>query len=382
MLKFITASDSFKESLSAQAACQAIADGIRRVFPDAEIVQVPMADGGEGTVDAFLSCIPGKKVEKEVTGPDGRKVLASYGLIKKGKCAVIETAAASGLDLVEKDKRDPLTATTYGTGELVLDALKRGVKKIIVGLGGSATNDGGAGLAQALGVKFLDKNGQELPVGGVSLGQLARIDVSGLDPRLKEAEIILASDVTNPLTGPNGASAVFGPQKGADKEMVQKLDASLHHYAAVIKEELGKDVENISGSGAAGGLGAGFLAFSNSQMKAGAQIVIEESNLAEKMRDADYVFTGEGGIDFQTKFGKTPYAVAQVAKKFGIPVFALAGQVGDGIDSLYEAGFTGIFGILPGVCSLPEALAGGGENLVRTSENVARVIKAARANLQ
>lgn len=303
-------------------------------------------------------------------------------MIKKGKCAVIETAAASGLDLVEKDKRDPLTATTYGTGELVLDALKRGVKKIIVGLGGSATNDGGAGLAQALGVKFLDKNGQELPVGGVSLGQLARIDVSGLDPRLKEAEIILASDVTNPLTGPNGASVVFGPQKGADKEMVQKLDASLHHYAAVIKEELGKDVENISGSGAAGGLGAGFLAFSNCQIKPGAQIVIEESHLAEKMRDADYVFTGEGGIDFQTKFGKTPFAVAQVAKKYGVPVFALAGQVGKGIDSLYENGFTGIFGILPGVCSLPEALAKGGENLTRTSENVARVIKAARANLQ
>ena len=382
MLKFIIASDSFKESLSAKAACQAMAEGIKRVFPDAEVVQVPMADGGEGTVDAILSCIPGEKVEKEVTGPDGRKLLASYGLINDGECAVIETAAASGLALLAKKDRDPMTATTFGTGELVLDALKRGVRKIIVGLGGSATNDGGAGLAQALGVKFLSKNGQELPFGGGSLGQLARIDTSGLAPRLKEAEIILASDVTNHLTGPNGASAVFGPQKGADKEMVQKLDASLHHYADVIKEEIGKDVEKLPGSGAAGGLGAGFLAFSNCQMKAGAQIVIEESHLAEKMADVDYAFTGEGGIDFQTKFGKTPYAVAQVAKKIGIPVFALAGQVGDGIDSLYEAGFTGIFGILPGVCSLPEALAGGEENLARTSENVARVIKAARANLQ
>ncbi|MGM9906308.1 glycerate kinase family protein [Lactobacillus sp.] len=382
MLKFITASDSFKESLSAKAACQAIAEGIKRVFPDAEVVQVPMADGGEGTVDAILSCVPGEKVAKEVTGPDGKRVLASYGLINDGKCAVIETAAASGLGLVEKKDRNPMTATTFGTGELVLDALKRGVKKVIVGLGGSATNDGGAGLAQALGVKFLDKNGKDLPFGGGSLGELAKIDASGLDLRLKEAEIILASDVTNPLTGPNGASAVFGPQKGADKEMVQKLDANLHHYAAVIKEQVGKDIENLPGSGAAGGLGAGFLAFSKCQMKAGAQIVIEESHLAEKMRDADYVFTGEGGIDFQTKFGKTPYAVAQVAKKFGIPVFALAGQVGDGIDSLYDAGFTAIFGILPGVCSLPEALAGGGKNLARTSENVARVIKAAKTNLQ
>ncbi|MCI1231651.1 MAG: glycerate kinase [Lactobacillus delbrueckii] len=375
MLKFITASDSFKESLSAKEACQAMADGIKRVFPEAEVVQVPMADG---TVDAILSCIPGEKVEKEVTGPDGRKLLASYGLINDGECAVIETVAA----LLAKKDRDPMTATTFGTGELVLDALKRGVRKIIVGLGGSATNDGGAGLAQALGVKFLDKNDQELPFGGGSLDQLARIDTSGLAPRLKEVEIILASDVTNPLTRPNGASAVFGPQKGADKEMAQKLDANLHHYAAVIKEQVGKDVENVPGSGAAGGLGAGFLAFSNCQMQAGAQIVIEESHLAEKMRDADYVFTGEGGIDFQTKFGKTPYAVAQVAKKLGIPVFALAGQVGDGIDSLYEAGFTGIFGILPGICSLPEALAGGGDNLARTSENVARVVKATRVNLQ
>lgn len=374
--KFVLAPDSFKESMSAKKVCESMAKGITKIYPDAEIIEVPMADGGEGTVDAIVTANNGQEIYINVLGPDGKNtVKAKYGFIPEKNTAVIEMAQASGLELLDKNERNPLLTTTFGTGQLVKNALDRGAKRLIIGLGGSATNDGGAGMAQALGVHFFDKNKNELPLGGGFLDKLSAIDITDLDQRLNNTQIILASDVTNPLTGPNGASQVFGPQKGANEEMVKTLDNNLHHYAEIIKQTLNKDIENIPGSGAAGGLGAGFLAFANSTIRPGAQIVIEENDLPDKIATADYVFTGEGGMDFQTKFGKTPFAVAQVAKKYNVPVYAVAGNVGKGIDSLYNSGFTAIFGILKSVGSLNDALKNGEENVTFTCENIARVIK-------
>ncbi|MFR0614515.1 glycerate kinase [Lactobacillus porci] len=378
-MKFVLAPDSFKESMTAKEVCQAMARGIRKVFPESEIVEVPMADGGEGTVDALVDANQGEKRLVTVLGPDGRKrVKAVYGLINHGKTAVIETAQASGLELLASEERDPRITTTYGTGQVIKDALDHGAEKLIIGLGGSATNDGGAGMAQALGVRLLDQAGQELPFGGMALAKLAKIDIRGLDPRLQKVQVVLASDVTNPLTGENGASRVFGRQKGATPAMIAELDASLVHYAAMIRQFLKKDVENLPGAGAAGGLGAGLMAFTDCTTQPGAKIVIAENHLEQKIAGADFVFTGEGGTDFQTKFGKTPYAVAQVARKHGIPVYTVAGSLGEGIESLYHDGFSAIFGILDTACSLPEALKHGPANVERTCENIARVIKSVK----
>ena len=349
--------------------------GIRKVEEDAEIIKVPMADGGEGTVDSLVDATNGKKITLEVTGPLGNKVKAYYGLLGDGKSAVIEMAKASGLEIVPKNRRNPLITTTYGTGELIKDALDHKVKEIIIGLGGSSTNDGGSGMAQALGAHLLDKNNQEIPWGGGNLGKLAKIDINNLDPRLKNVKIILASDVTNPLIGPEGASNIFGPQKGATLEMVEQLESNLKKYAQVIKKDLCKDVAQKTGAGAAGGLGAGLMAFTTCEMHQGIEIAIQVTQLEEKLKNADYVFTGEGGTDFQTKFGKTPYGVAKLGKEYHKPVISLAGYLGKGIDSLYEEGFTAIFGILPSACSLEKALKDGPINVSRTTENVVRLLK-------
>lgn len=373
---FVIAPDSFKESLSAKEACLALASGVKKVFPDAEIMNVPMADGGEGTVDALIDALNGKKVEVEVTGPLGNeKVKAYFGYMEDTKTAVMEMAKASGIGLLAPEKRNPLLTSTYGTGEMMAAALDLGAEKIIIGIGGSVTNDGGAGMAQALGVKFFDEKGAELPLGGGALGDLATLDLKNLDSRLAKTQITVASDVTNPLVGPHGASHVFGPQKGATPEMVAQLDANLAHYAQVIKRNLGKDLANYPGAGAAGGLGAGLLAFTGAELKPGIEIVVEITGLAEKIKKADYVFTGEGGMDFQTKFGKAPYGVAKVAQSFQKPVFAFAGYIGKDVEVLYDEGMTAIFGILSKAQSLEEALATGAENLSRTSENVCRVLK-------
>lgn len=372
---FVIAPDSFKESLSAKEACLALAKGVRKIFPDANILNVPMADGGEGTVEAFLTALNGKKVEVTVTGSLGTKVTTYFGYMEDTKTAVIEMAKANGIGLLKPENRNPLLTSTYGTGEMIIAALDLGAEKIIIGLGGSATNDGGAGMAQALGVKFLDEKGKELPLGGGSLEKLAQIDSTQLDSRLLNTQIILASDVTNPLVGLKGASYVFGPQKGATPEMVARLDRNLAHYAKIIKRDLGKEVADIKGGGAAGGLGAGLLAFTQATLKSGVDMVMETTNLAKKIEAADYVFTGEGGLDFQTKFGKTPYGVAQIAKQFQKPVIAFTGYVGKDVDSLYEEGITAIFGILDKAQSLEEALENGAENLSRTSENVCRLLK-------
>ncbi|MGO3727804.1 MAG: glycerate kinase family protein, partial [Enterococcus viikkiensis] len=367
--------DSFKESMSAKTACEAMARGIRKVLPEAEIIQVPMADGGEGTVDALVDGSQGTMVDVEVSGPiPSEKVKTYFGLLADKKTAVMEMAKANGIELLSKEKRNPLITSTYGTGEMILAALDQGVEKIIIGIGGSVTNDGGAGMAQALGAHFLDKAGQELAVGGGSLGKLAKIDLSDLDPRVKDTEIIIASDVTNPLVGPKGASQVFGPQKGATKEMVDELDKNLTHYATIIEQDLGIDIVDRPGAGAAGGLGAGLLVFTEASMQSGVNIVTELTHLAEKISQADYVFTGEGGMDFQTKFGKAPYGVAKIAKKYDKPVFACAGYIGEQVEVLYEEGMTAIFGILAKASTLDEALLSGEENLMRTVENITRVL--------
>lgn len=314
-------------------------------------------------------------IEKEVIGPLGNPVTAKYGIMGDGITAAIEMASASGIQYVTKDTKNPLITTTYGTGELIRECLNQGIKKIIIGLGGSATNDGGAGMAEALGAKFLDQNGHTLPRGGGGLGALQNIDVSELDPRLMETEIIVACDVNNPLCGEAGASHVFGPQKGATPEMIDQLDQNLAHYAEVVKEQLNKDVKDIPGAGAAGGLGAGLLMFTQARLQRGIDIVITYSGLREKLAGADFCFTGEGGMDFQTKFGKTPYGVAKAAKEKDVRVIALAGYIGEGVEVLYEEGIDTIFGIVPGASEIDKLLADGPRNVERTCENIGRLLK-------
>lgn len=354
---FVLAPDSFKESMTAEQACQAMQRGIEKVCPDAICVSVPMADGGEGTVDALVSGLKGQKIACEVTGPlPAQKVKTYFGLLNEGKTAVIEMAKANGIHLIESTQRNPLLTTTLGTGEMIKAALDLGVSKIIIGLGGSVTNDAGAGMAQALGVKFLDDNNNQVAVGGGQLDQIRTIDISGLDPRLNQVEIMIASDVNNSLVGINGASHVFGPQKGATPEMAQQLDQNLTHFAELIAKQLNIDVKDISGAGAAGGLGFGLMVFAGASIRSGVELVIEQTQLAEKIAQADYVFTGEGKIDFQTKFGKTPFGVAQVAKRLNKSVIAFAGVVGEGIYELYALGFTQIIGINPSGFTLEEAM--------------------------
>jgi glycerate kinase len=374
---FLLAPDSFKESMTAKEVCEAMEIGIKRAMPDAECIHVPMADGGEGTVQSLIDATGGTLIKKEVTGPLGTPVIAQYGILGDGKTGVIEMASASGIHYVTKETKNPFITTTFGTGELIKDCIEQGITDIILGIGGSATNDGGTGMAAALGYKFLDKDGNELPLGGGYLGNLKTIDPTDVIPQLKNINILVASDVNNPLCGERGASAVFGPQKGATPDMVQILDKNLRHYSKVVKEQLGIDMVDIPGAGAAGGLGAGLLAFTNSIMKKGIEIVIEYTNLKEKLQNVDYCFTGEGGIDFQTKFGKAPYGVAQAAQSVNsdIKVVALAGYVGQDVETLYEEGFDAIFGIVPGAADIDTLLAQGKENVARTSESIARLLK-------
>ena len=355
---FVLAPDSFKESMTAEQACQAMQRGIQNVYPDAVCISVPMADGGEGTVDALIAAQGGQKIECEVTGPlASQKIQTYFGLVDGRKTAIIEMAKANGIHLLEPAQRNPLLTTTVGTGEMIKTALDLGVSKIIMGLGGSVTNDAGAGMAQALGVKFLDVTGSEVAVGGGQLDQIQSINLSGLDARLAQTEIVIASDVNNPLCGANGASAVFGSQKGATAEMVKILDRNLAHFAYVIESALNISKQNIAGAGAAGGLGFGLMVFAGAKIRSGVELVIEQTKLTEKIAQADYVLTGEGKIDFQTKFGKTPFGVAQVAKRLNKPVIAFAGLVGDGIDELYDLGFSQIIGINPPEISMEHAIA-------------------------
>jgi glycerate kinase len=329
-MRIVVAPNAFKGSLSALEAAEAIGEGIRIAAPDADLVLVPIADGGDGTVDALVASTQGERCTRRVRGPLGDPVDAEYGLIDGGSTAVIEMAKAAGLALVPPDKRDPRITTTYGVGELLQHAYDGGARHFVIGIGGSATNDGGAGMAQALGYHLLDETGRELPPGGLALKRLARIHVGGVHANWKKCEVDVACDVTNPLTGPHGASAVYGPQKGATPEMVAELDAALHHFAEIIRRDLGVDVEHLPGAGAAGGLGAGLVAFLGARLRPGAEMVMEALHLDERLTGAHLVVTGEGRIDSQTaRFGKGPAAVARHAKNAGIPVVAIGGSVAD-----------------------------------------------------
>ena len=360
--------------MSAKEACMAMERGIKKVNSNIKCVHVPMADGGEGTMQSLVDATNGNIYSLEVIGPLGNKVKAQYGILGGGKIGILEMASASGIHLVPLDKRNPLITTTYGTGQLIKACLDKGVKKLLIGIGGSATNDGGAGVIQALGGRLLDKDGKELSFGGGELGKLHTIDLTDFDQRLRDISVEVACDVNNTLCGEKGASNVFGPQKGATKEMVNLLDNNLKHYANVIKEQIGKDVLDVVGAGAAGGLGAGLMAFFNGTLKKGIEMVIEYTGLENEIKEADMVWTGEGSIDFQTQYGKTPLGVATVAKKYDKPVIAFAGRVGEDIDILYEKGIDSIFGIIKDVTSIEEALEKGQENMEKTAENVIRLM--------
>lgn len=374
-MKIIIAPDSFKESLSAECAAMAIEDGFRAVFPELEAVRLPVADGGEGTVDALIAATGGHRIDIEVTDPQGHRVRGFYGVNGKGDCAVIEMAAASGLMLVPAGQRDPLTATSFGTGELIRHALDGGIRHIILGIGGSATVDGGIGMVQALGGRFTDAQGIDLPWGGAALAQLAAIDLSQLDPRLAQCRIEVACDVENPLTGPCGAAAVFGPQKGASLQDVQVLDAALAHLAAVIFRHLGVNVLEWPGGGAAGGMGVAARLFLRGNMRSGIDIIMDAIGLEEAMQGATLVITGEGRLDQQTINGKAPVGVARLAQRYHVPVIGLAGILGEGVEVVHQHGLEAVFSILPRLAPLETVLEQGEENLRYAAQNLARVYR-------
>jgi glycerate kinase len=375
-MKIVIAPDSFKESLSSLEVASELETGLRRVWPDAEYIKVPMADGGEGTVQSLVDATGGRIVKCAVTGPLGQKVLASYGILGDERTAVIEMAEASGLPLVPRADRDPLRATTYGTGELVADAINRGVEEIIIGIGGSATNDGGVGFAQALGVRFLDQHGQPFtePLGGGRIDEIYAIDMSQINPGLARVTVSVACDVTNPLTGDKGASAVYGPQKGATPEMVRKLDSNLGHLSALLKRDLNADVADRPGAGAGGGMGAGLMAFTNATLKRGVELVVAATKLDEHMKGATLAITGEGRVDFQTAFGKTPSGVAAAARRHNVPVIAIGGGLADDANGVFQHGIDAISSAVANPMSLDVAMEKARQYLQDAAERVARLV--------
>ncbi len=354
-LKIVIAPDSFKESLSAAEVAENIQKGIISAIPSASIVMVPMADGGEGTVQSLVHSTGGRIIQTQVHDPLMREIISFFGILGDGSTAVIEMAAASGIELIPANERNPLETSSYGTGELIKSALGTGAQKLIIGIGGSATNDGGVGMLQALGIRFLDNNGLELGPGGGSLDKLKDIDITKMDTRLKSTKIVVASDVNNPLFGENGASSVFGPQKGASPEMVKKLDNNLTHFARITEIFLKKQLHSTPGAGAAGGLGFGLIAWLNAEIKPGFEIIAKQAGLEEKIRESDLVITGEGKIDAQSKYGKTPYGVAKLAKKYQVPVIAFAGIVEDEARVIYHDLFQMIVSIAEKTMSLEES---------------------------
>ena len=373
-MRIVLAPDSFKGSLTASQAADSMAMGIKTVLPQGQTIKLPLSDGGEGLVDSLVKATDGKMQTEQVTGPLGEPVEACWGVLGDGKTGVIEMAAASGLTLIPPEKRNPMLTTTYGTGELIRTALHHGCSKLIIGIGGSATNDGGMGMAQALGVMFLDEKGENLGPGGGQLIHLNRIDSSGLDPMLQKVSILAACDVNNPLTGTQGASAVYGPQKGADGEMVHKLDTGLKHFAGIIKRDLGIEVEHVPGAGAAGGLGAGIMAFLGGKLTPGIDLVMDMVGLEKELANCDLVFTGEGRLDAQSAFGKVPVGVARRAQKYGIPVITLAGSIAADAENLHQEGITAYFSIIDAPISLTEAMQKAEMNIQRTIMEVMRLI--------
>lgn len=372
-MKIVIAPDSYKGSVSAVAVADAMERGVRKVFPNAEVVKIPIADGGEGTVETMIEASGGTWVEETVVGPLGEPVKAGWGIMGDGETGVIEMAAASGLPLVG-DRKNPLITTTYGTGELILSALNRGLKRIIIGIGGSATNDGGVGMARALGVRFLDADGKELANGGGALADLASIDVSGIDKRLYGMTLLVACDVDNPLCGPNGASYAYGPQKGATPEMVEALDAALANYAAIAEKTLGKSVKDTPGAGAAGGLGAGLMLFTQTELRPGIDIILEVNEFDQALQGASLMLTGEGQTDFQTARGKAPVGAAKWAKKYDIPVVCISGGLGKGADEVLAHGIDALASIAPRPISLEDCIAQGEQLLEEATERICRLV--------
>jgi len=377
-MRIVIAPQSLKGSLTAAEAGKAIAQGVRAIFPECEIEVVPVADGGEGTVQALIDATGGEIVQQTVTGPLGKPVQAFYGVMGDGSTAVIEMAACAGLPLVPPELRDPRITTTYGVGELIKAALDKGCRHFIIGIGGSATNDGGAGMVQALGGLLLDEGNVDLARGGSALVKLAHISKLNMDSRLRECTFEVACDVTNPLCGPGGASAVYGPQKGATPEMVVELDAALAQYAMVLERDMGRSVKDVPGAGAAGGLGAGLIVFLDATLRPGAQIVLEAVRLEERLRDADLIITAEGQIDEQTAYGKTIGAVAELAKYHKLPVLALAGSLGSGYQSVYRLGVDAVATLVPGPVTLQYAMENASMLLSDATERIMRMFRIAK----
>ncbi len=374
-MKIVVAPGSFKGSLTAFQVSNAIEKGFRRIFLDANIVKIPMADGGDGILECLINATNGKIINKIVTGPLGKRVKACYGVLGDAKTVIIETASASGLNLLKLNEYNPMLTTTYGTGEMIKSALNKGYRKLIIGVGGSATNDAGAGATQALGVKLLDSSGKNISFGGIGLKKLDKIDMSGIDRRIAETEIIVACDVSNPLTGVHGAANVYSKQKGATPEMIKKLDNYLEHFAGIVERDLGKNVREMPGAGAAGGMSAGLMAFLDAKLKPGADVVAEKLKLSKHMKDADLVVTGEGSLDAQTTYGKTPIGVTRIAKGFGIPVIVIAGQIGEDAEKLYQQGIDAMLSIAPGPISKEDSISNAENLITSTSESAARIIK-------
>jgi glycerate kinase len=374
-MRILICPDSYKECLPARQVAIHMANGIKRVRTADEIRILPLADGGEGTVSSLVETTGGRTIRRKVHDPLLRETDSFMGILGDGNTAVIEMASASGLALLKPGERDPWVTTTFGTGELIKNALDKRCKRIIVGVGGSATNDGGMGAASALGVRFFDKNGRDLAPGGGSLSRLAKIDKSGLDKRISACEILISCDVSNPLTGKEGASYVYGPQKGADKEMTEKLDRNLRHYARQIKKYLGKDIGHIPGSGAAGGLSAGLMAFTNARIRPGFELVSEITGLEKWIAWADVIITGEGSIDFQTPFGKTVFGVASLAKERNKAVIAIAGSLGKGHKIMLEKGIRCMVSLTDKPMPLADAMKNAGALLEDTTERIFQLLQ-------
>ncbi len=375
-MKVVIAPQAFKGSIGALDVATAIGEGVRRVIPDADLELVPVADGGDGTLETLVEATGGEIRTATVTGPLGETVTAQWGALGDGATAIIEMARTSGLAMVPHEKRDPRTTTTYGLGEAIKNALDAGFRAFILGIGGSATNDGGAGVAQALGVRLLDDEGHDLSHGGAALARLDRIDMSGLDSRVSESRFSVACDVNNPLTGPEGASAVYGPQKGATPEMVAQLDAALARLAEVVKRDIGAEINDIPGAGAAGGLGGGLIAFVDGTLRAGVDIVLDTVELESKLKGADLVITGEGQMDFQTVYNKAPIGVARMAKANGIPVIAISGSLGRGFSDVHEHGIDAVLPITSAPLTLDEASERAAELAASAAEQALRLMKA------
>jgi len=374
-MKIIVAPDSFKDSLSAKAVASAIYKGILKVLPKADIVQIPVSDGGEGLLDALVEVLGGERLSIMVKDPLLRSVKAEYGIIENGRTAIIEMARASGLELLKEGERSPLITSTYGTGQLIADALDRGCTKIIIGIGGSATNDGGMGMVKALGGKFRNRNNRDIGSGGEALADLYKIDLSEFDQRIASCEIITACDVTNPLTGKNGASFTYGTQKGGTAQQLRNLDNNLVHYASIIRKDLGIEVETVKGAGAAGGMGAALLAFFDADLVSGIDLILQTLRIEEHIKNADLVITGEGKIDKQTLNGKTIVGLARIAKNNTVPLIAIAGKLGEGIEPLYAMGIHAIFSIIDQPMELEDALKNADKLIQNLVENIIRTLQ-------